>query len=113
RTDKFPVKLKRPDDKFPNGGDYWRQMVFYDLMLQQDPKYKRSMNYGVIQALEPEKDGSFIERQMEITAEEHDIVRQQIREVYDKIQRMEFNTGCGQCAWCEMHGRMPEEPTTR
>lgn len=113
RTDKFPVKLKRPDDKFPNGGDYWRQMVFYDLMLQQDPKYKRTMNYGVIQALEPEKDGSFIERQMEITAEEHDIVRQQIREVYDKIQRMEFNTGCGQCAWCEMHGRMPEEPTTR
>ena len=31
--DKAIPKLKGPSDKDPNGGDYWRQAVFYKILL--------------------------------------------------------------------------------
>jgi len=103
KTDKFREKLKAPDDK-SNGGDYWRQMVFYDLMLIQDPKYHTHMDHGWLQALEPEKDGTFKQHKVVVTTEDREIVTRQIVDTYQKIQNMEFNTGCGKCQWCEMHG---------
>ncbi len=103
KTDKFREKLKAPDEK-SNGGDYWRQMVFYDLMLSQDPKYHTHMDHGWLQALEPEKDGTFKQHKVVVTTEDREIVTRQIVETYQKIQNMEFSTGCGKCQWCEMHG---------
>lgn len=109
KTDtKFKSKLSGPSEKNPLGGDYWRQMVFYDLMLAQDPKVRRYMDHGYIQALEPDKDGSFFQRKMVITPEDRDFVTRQITETYQKIQNMEFARGCGKCKWCEMNGITPE-----
>ena len=31
--DKAMPKLKAPNDKDPNGGDYWRQAVFYKILI--------------------------------------------------------------------------------
>ncbi len=31
--DKAKDKLKPPQEKIPNGGDYWRQAVFYKILL--------------------------------------------------------------------------------
>ena len=36
--------------------------------------------------------------------EDRAIVSRQIVDTYQKIQAMEFSTGCGKCQWCEMHG---------
>ncbi|MDZ4747191.1 MAG: ATP-dependent DNA helicase [Saprospiraceae bacterium] len=104
KTDKFSKKLKRPDDKDPVGGDYWRQMVFYDLMLSQDLKYRSHMDHSWLQALEPEKDGSFKQHRVNVTDEDRTLVTGQILDTYQKIQAMEFTKGCGKCQWCEMHG---------
>jgi DNA helicase-2/ATP-dependent DNA helicase PcrA len=104
KTDKFSEKLKAPDEKNPDGGDYWRQMVFYDLMLSQDPRIKSHMDHGFLQALEPAKDGKFIERKVTITPDDRELVTRQIVETYRKIQNMEFSKGCGKCDWCKMHG---------
>lgn len=103
KTDKFKEKLKSPDDT-SNGGDYWRQMVFYDLMLSQDLKYRTHMDHGWLQALEPEKDGSFKQHKIVVTDLDRDIVTHQIVDTYQKIQNMEFTKGCGKCDWCKMHG---------
>jgi DNA helicase-2/ATP-dependent DNA helicase PcrA len=107
KTTRFGEKLRRPNDADPVGGDYWRQMVFYDLLLKQDPKFRTHMTRGYIQALEPEKDGRFIEREIVVTDEDRAIVTQQIVDTYQHIQDMEFEKGCGECPWCRMHELTP------
>ena len=103
------TKMKAPDDTLPEGGDYWRQMVFYDLLLQQDPRIRKRMTKGYVHALEPKKDGTFVERSIEITESDREIVTQQIVSTYQGIQNMEFSKGCGECDWCKMHGIVPSE----
>ncbi len=112
RTESFGEKLQRPGEKNPLGGDYWRQMVFYDLMLHEDPRIKSYMDHGYFQALEPQKDGTFVERKVVITPEDRDFVTLQIQEAWQKIQNKEFDRGCGQCAWCSMHGITTDETDT-
>jgi DNA helicase-2/ATP-dependent DNA helicase PcrA len=109
KTDKFSAKLKAPDEKKPLGGDYWRQMVFYDLMLREDPRIKSNMDHGYIQALEPEKNGTFVEKKVVIRPEDREFVTHQIVETYEKIQHMEFDQGCGECSWCRMHDLSPRK----
>jgi DNA helicase-2/ATP-dependent DNA helicase PcrA len=98
------AKMKAPDASAPEGGDYWRQMVFYDLLLQQDPRIRKRMTAGFVHALEPKKDGTFVERNIVVTDADREIVTQQIVTTWQKIQALEFNKGCGECDWCKMHG---------
>lgn len=105
--DNFSPKLKTPDEKNPNGGDYWRQVVFYDLLLEQDPRFRRHMTVGYVHALEPKKDGTFMSRKFNVSEEDRTFVTNQIVDVYQRIQRLEFSRGCGECAWCQMLGIEP------
>lgn len=95
-------KLSRPDDKQPNGGDYWRQAVFYKLLIESD----RTKDWQVIGTqfdfVEPVSEGEYRNEKIFITPEDTAIVREQIRTVYQKIQAHDFNTGCGKekCDWC-------------
>ena len=96
-------KTKRPDDANPNGGDYWRQLVFYKLLLISDKKHNWNMVSGEVDFLEPDrKKGTFSNWQYVVTQEDIDIVSQQIRDTFDKIKAYEFSTGCGEddCRWC-------------
>jgi DNA helicase-2/ATP-dependent DNA helicase PcrA len=102
RTESFYAKLKGPDEDNPEGGPYWRQMVFYDLLLERDPRFKQRMSAGYIQALEP-KDDKFVQREVTITDEDRQFVSQLIQDVYGKIQRQEFDKYCGECEWCKMN----------
>lgn len=95
-------KLSPPDDKQPNGGDYWRQAVFYKLLIEND----RTKDWQVIGTqfdfVEPVSEGEYRNEKILITPEDAAIVREQIRSVYQKIQAHDFNTGCGkeECDWC-------------
>jgi len=105
--DSISKKLKSPAKEDLIGGHYWRQMVFYDLLLMADPKIKRGMSAGYILALEPRKDGSLLERNVHVTEDDRTIVKNQILDTWQKIQRLEFEKGCGECAWCRMHDLNP------
>lgn len=107
RPESIQKKLRRPDDKDPVGGHYWRQMVFYDLLLRADPRFKKGMTAGYIQALEPLKDGTFVQKNITVTEEDRSLVTEQIVQTFQKIQDMEFEKGCGECGWCRMHGLSP------
>ncbi len=107
KTTEFSKKLKRPDEANPNGGAYWRQMVFYDLLLMQDQRIRQPMFQGSLIAIEPEKDGKFVEKNIMLTEEDRDLVTEQIKTTWDKIQRLEFEKGCGECEWCRMHDLNP------
>ena len=94
-------KLQGPNDKNPLGGDYWRQAVFYKILLNHHPK-----NWEVTSAefdfVEPNKKKLFEKIALTIADADLTTVGQQIQMVWDKIQNKDFYTGCGKedCHWC-------------
>jgi DNA helicase-2/ATP-dependent DNA helicase PcrA len=102
RTESFNEKLKRPASPDDAGGAYWRQMVFYDLLLERDPKFKKRMSAGYIQSLEP-KDDKFVQREVIITEEDREMVTKLIVDTYANIRAQKFDAYCGECEWCRMN----------
>jgi DNA helicase-2/ATP-dependent DNA helicase PcrA len=94
-------KLKRPDESDPLGGDYWRQAVFYKLLLDNDSRLNARTLSVEFDFVEPVKDEYKTEK-VEISAADVEIVSRQVAEAWDKIQQHEFSTGCGKedCHWC-------------
>jgi DNA helicase-2/ATP-dependent DNA helicase PcrA len=100
--EKAKIKLRPPDEKEPNGGDYWRQAVFYKLLIDN----YRQKDWRVISAefdfVEPDKQKKYRKEKLAIVPSDIETVTQQIVSTWDKIQRREFYTGCGKpdCHWC-------------
>ncbi len=95
-------KLLAPNDKNPLGGDYWRQAVFYKILLRGHPK-----NWEVERAefdfVEPNKKKEFEKIGIAISEADITTVTQQVVETWEKIQNKEFYKGCGKadCHWCQ------------
>ncbi|MDB5210647.1 MAG: ATP-dependent helicase, partial [Sediminibacterium sp.] len=95
-------KLKPPHEKDPNGGDYWRQAVFYKILVD---RYE-AKNWNVVSTefdfIEPDKKKQYRKEKIVITPEDITTVTQQIKTVWQKIQQRDFYTGCGKpdCHWC-------------
>jgi DNA helicase-2/ATP-dependent DNA helicase PcrA len=53
--------------------------------------------------IEPNSEGAFDKKLINIKPEHEEIVKAQIRETWEKIQDHDFYTGCGkpECRWCE------------
>jgi DNA helicase-2/ATP-dependent DNA helicase PcrA len=94
-------KLKRPDSDNPNGGDYWRQAVFYKILVDHD----RTLDWQVVSTMfefvEP-VDEKYHKEEIIIGPQDTEEVTEQIKTVYQKILAHDFNTGCGkkECDWC-------------
>lgn len=94
-------KLKGPNDKNPNGGDYWRQAVFYKILLNHHPK-QWEVTSAEFDFVEPNKKKEFEKISLSISEADITTVTQQVKQVWDKIQQKDFYTGCGKedCHWC-------------
>ncbi len=99
-----PKKTAAPSDNQPNGGDYWRQLAFYQILLERAHLYPETVGRTAISWLSPDKRGTFPITEISFTKEEIHLVEGLIREVYAKIQARDFDTGCGKpdCVWCQM-----------
>ena len=99
--EKCTDKLARPGNKEPNGGDYWRQAIFYKILLDLNPK---DWNVSTIEFdfIEPDKKKQYRKEKISVSSIDVDIVKEQIKDVWNKIQQKEFYTGCGkeECHWC-------------
>jgi len=96
-------KLKRPDDKDPLGGDYWRQVVFYKILLDSDKTRKWDMISGEIDFVQKAKGKTaFDKSKLIVTQEDLHIVKDQLRTAYKNIMTHQFSLGCGKedCRWC-------------
>jgi DNA helicase-2/ATP-dependent DNA helicase PcrA len=95
-------KLIPPTDKDPKGGDYWRQIVFYKILLDSDNRKDFDMVSGELDFLEPTKSGEFVKEKVVIDPLSLSIVKEQIKDTYKKIMNFEFTKGCGEedCQWC-------------
>ncbi|WP_295654814.1 ATP-dependent DNA helicase [uncultured Mucilaginibacter sp.] len=106
-------KFNRPNDADPNGGDYWRQAVFYKILIDHD----RTSDWEVISTefefVEPVSEGEYIKEKVVINPQDIETVTGQIVNVYHKILNHEFNIGCGkkECEWCHfVRSNFEQEP---
>jgi DNA helicase-2/ATP-dependent DNA helicase PcrA len=100
--DKAKERLKGPSEKDPNGGDYWRQAVFYKLLVDNYEQKGWKAASTEFDFIEPDKKKNFRKEKVLITDPDLTTVRQQIKDTWQKIQDREFYTGCGKedCHWC-------------
>jgi DNA helicase-2/ATP-dependent DNA helicase PcrA len=95
-------QFEAPNDKNEYGGDYWRQAVFYKILIDN----YNLKNWKVISTefdfIEPNKQKEYYREKIIITPEDISTVTQQIVTVWNKIKARDFYTGCGkpECHWC-------------
>jgi DNA helicase-2/ATP-dependent DNA helicase PcrA len=120
--DKAFPKIKGPSDKEPNGGDYWRQAVFYKILVDN----YRAKDWKAVSTefdfIEPDKKKNYRKEKLVISPADIATVTQQIISVSQKIKDRDFYIGCGKedCHWCNfaknnqlavaLHDMEEEEP---
>ena len=99
----FPKEkaLAKPTPAKPNGGHYWRQLIFYKILYEAFQP-ERIVESAEISWLEPNGRGELISKTVRFTDEEVRTVKKLIRTVYDQIMQHDFYEGCGEesCPWC-------------
>jgi DNA helicase II / ATP-dependent DNA helicase PcrA len=95
-------KLKGPNDKKPEGGDYWRQAVFYKILVDNDNTKKWQVMSTEFDFIEPDKKKQYRKEKVSINAPDVTTVTQQIVNTWQKICNHDFYIGCGkeECYWC-------------
>jgi len=93
-------KLTGPTDKNPDGGDYWRQIIFYKILMDGQRVKDWNIVSGEMFFLERDEQDKPFRQHFSITEQETGIVKAQIKETYRRIKQMDFGPGCGECEWC-------------
>lgn len=89
------------------GRDYWRQAVFYNLLLENSSEIdtigKQIETQYIFLDDDDAKEGYSIHT-VKVTKEDMDIVRTQIQEFWDKVNVADFTGGCGKddCDYCRL-----------
>jgi DNA helicase-2/ATP-dependent DNA helicase PcrA len=100
--DKAKDRLKGPSEKEPNGGDYWRQAVFYKLLVDNNEQKGWKVVSAEFDFIEPDKKKNYRREKIVISPADITTVTQQIATTWQKIRDREFYIGCGKedCHWC-------------
>jgi DNA helicase-2/ATP-dependent DNA helicase PcrA len=100
--EKAKARLVRPGPQSPLGGDYWRQAVFYKILVDNYQQKEWKVASSELDLVEPDKKKQYHKEKLFITPDEVAIVTQQITTAWWRIQNRDFYTGCGKpdCHWC-------------
>ncbi len=100
--DKAKARMHPPRESDPNGGDYWRQAVFYKILVDNYSKKDWRVVSAEFDFIEPDKAHQYRKINVPITPADVETVTQQLTMVWHKIQARDFYTGCGsdKCTWC-------------
>jgi DNA helicase-2/ATP-dependent DNA helicase PcrA len=100
--EKAKSKLNPPNEKDPSGGDYWRQAVFYKIMIDHYEQRKWRAISTEFDFIEPDSKKNYRKAKLIIKPEDIATVTKQITDTWEKIQHHDFYTGCGkpECHWC-------------
>ena len=87
-------KTGNVDNKYKelaSDGDYYRQIVFYKLLLDLKNDSRLQFNQGIIDFVEKSKlKKSFVQKNINVTDDDLNKLKSQIEEVYQKILNLEF-----------------------
>ncbi|MBC7390275.1 MAG: ATP-dependent helicase [Opitutaceae bacterium] len=89
-----PKELIPAGAKSEFGGKYWRQLVFYKILMDQGQPKGWHMQSGEIDFVEFDKNKSFKKEKRFVSEDEVKIVTEQIKTNYTKILAHDFYTGC-------------------
>ncbi|MEN9745111.1 MAG: hypothetical protein RL640_949, partial [Bacteroidota bacterium] len=86
----------------PHGGDYWRQAVFYKVLIDHFEQGKYQVVSTEFDFIEPNAKKEIKSIKMNIAPDDTKALRDQIQYVWNRIQARDFYTGCGEkdCHWC-------------
>ncbi len=95
-------KTRRPTDKNPYGGIYWRQLVFYKLLYEHFDKTGKMARSAEIAYLDPGPDGQPQQEIINFKVEDTQQVKQMLQNAYQSILEHDFYKGCNEpsCHWC-------------
>ncbi len=106
QLEKLKDKGKEPALEDLVGGDYWRQAVYYKILMDYTKELSQThWQYAstAFDFVEPDANtGDFYKQKVVLSDEDATIVKQQIVDTYNNIKAFKF-TGCGEedCEWCE------------
>jgi len=86
-------------------GNYYRQLVFYKLLLDGIKKSDRRMKIGAIDFIKQEKNGKYKSEEFEISSAEVSELKTLISDVASRILDLSFlKDGCNKkdCEWCRL-----------
>jgi DNA helicase-2/ATP-dependent DNA helicase PcrA len=100
--DKAIPQTNGPSEKDPNGGNYWRQAVFYKILVDNYEQKDWKVVSTEFDFIEPDKKKNYRKEKVIINPADITTVTQQITSTWEKIQNREFYIGCGKedCHWC-------------
>jgi DNA helicase-2/ATP-dependent DNA helicase PcrA len=100
--EKAMSRLEGPGEKQPLGGDYWRQAVFYKILVDNMGQKDWKVVSAEFDFIEPDNKKKYHKKRVHITEADITTVTEQIRTTWQKIQDRDFYTGCGKddCHWC-------------
>ena len=102
-------KTGNPDSKstdLKKGGKYWRQLVFYKILCENSKEFPYKMLSAEIDFVERGRaTNAFKKFKIQITDEDLEIVKTEIKDVYGEIKNLSFlnfteDRFCGECEWC-------------
>lgn len=96
-------KLLPPKDENDPGGDYWRQISFYRILLEGDKRHSWQMTKGIMDFVEKDKNTNVLsKKEFYVNGDDVMTVGKQIVETYEGIKNHKFTPGCGEndCPWC-------------
>jgi len=109
-------KMRGPTPKKPEGGTYWRQLVFYKILFEEkEKKSPLHVQSAEISYLDPDSKGNFVTKHLQIENEDVQLVKNLITSSYSKIMKHEFYEGCGEkgCPWCSFVKRNVPQDSLR
>lgn len=92
-------------DEKARGGDYWRQAVFYHLLLKHDVAQRFQPNGIGFHFLQPGTDATttpYSIQAVHVTPDDEAAVLAQIVTVDAAIRAHDFSHACGDCSWCRL-----------
>lgn len=102
KPERAASKMKEPSEKEPNGGEYWRQLVFYKILLDADKTKRYNMVSAELDFIQMNADHDFDKQKLTIQLKDIDLVKKLIVDTHQKIHAHELEKGCGEeyCQWC-------------
>lgn len=106
-------KLRAPTAANPQGGSYWRQLIFYKLLYENQSGMQQRVTDSAISFLALDSKGEQALIRMDIGRKELDVFTELLQESWQKIQDQAF-TGCGKdnCPWCRFVADQSSEVPT-
>jgi DNA helicase II / ATP-dependent DNA helicase PcrA len=88
-----------------NGGDYYNQLLFYKLLIENSPLSKWNVDQGTIVFVEPNKKlpDQIYSKSFELTDQAAINLQEEIIQVYNDIMNLKFDICGDQCFTQELH----------